>query len=708
MDDSKSKTISGETIRIQVGLLDNLMNYIGELVLIRNQFIQITNRSNSRNETILNLGQNLNVVTNELQNDVMKTRMQPIGRIFSKVDHIVSDLSQELGKLIDVKIEGSETELDKTLVEAIKDPLIHIIRNAVDHGIEMPAEREKKGKSPKGKVDLKAFHEGGQVIVQITDDGKGLDENMIKEKAIQKGLVTEEQMSKMTKPQIFNLIFSPGFSTAKKVSNISGRGVGMDVVKTNIEQIGGSIELNSELGYGSVIMLKIPLTLAIVPALIVKSYDEKFAIPQVKLEELVRIDHEDIETDNNFNWLHGKPIYNLRGKVLPLLFLNEILDLSDKSERKSDLNIAVLSANNHSFGLIVDEIIDSTDIVVKPLNSFLKKIPVYSGATIMGDGSVALTLDVIGIAEKEKISSNENLLQADSGLSASTTTHDIYNSEEYLLVDLEVPGKFAIPLGLVNRLENFDMSDIEYSGEYKLLNYRDDIMPIISVAEHLGHHPSTKKAMDTNIKIVVIKYKDRFYGIEVKAIADILNINGIVDEKSRNKAIFGTINHENEIIMCIDVYNLISSMTEFSDSKDANGSSLHGELSQLKVVLVDDSQFYRNYILNALNDLGIQTVVAHDGAEVVEMIKNDSKLTFDLLISDIEMPKMNGFDLITFIRGHEKHRNVKAIAMSTKYSDSWVSKGKNAGFNEYLKKFKEQELIDTIKKIFNFDHKKAA
>ncbi|RZA18572.1 MAG: chemotaxis protein CheA, partial [Proteobacteria bacterium] len=317
---------NSETLRVQVNLLDNLMNLVGELVLVRNQVIQRSN-SHSEDAEFVNLSQRLDVITTELQNEIMKTRMQPIGTILTKFHRLIRDMARDLNKDINLKLEGTETELDKTLIEAVKDPLTHIIRNSIDHGIESREERASKNKTKSGTIQIRAFHEGGQIVIEIIDDGRGLQRQKIGNKAIERGLITAEQFKKMSDREVCNLIFLPGFSTAEKVSNISGRGVGMDVVRTNIEKIGGVVDITSVEGNGSTMRLKIPLTLAIVPALLVKTDGQCFAIPQVKLTELVRLQRGDGHGENRIEYLQGQAVFRLRGRLLPLLSLEDLLGL---------------------------------------------------------------------------------------------------------------------------------------------------------------------------------------------------------------------------------------------------------------------------------------------------------------------------------------------------------------------------------------------
>jgi two-component system chemotaxis sensor kinase CheA len=395
-DDSCSKSQSAETIRVDVHLLDRLMNLVGELVLTRNQITQFSARQTDPN--LVSPAQQLNLLTSELQEEVMKTRMQPISNIFDKFPRVVRDVATANGKQVLIEMEGKETELDRSLLEAIKDPLTHIVRNSVDHGIEAPEQRIARGKRPEGRLKLSACHEGGQVLVEISDDGAGIDTTRVKNKAVERGIITAQQCARMSEGELLNLVFLPGFSTAEKVTNLSGRGVGMDVVKTNIDRVNGTVDLQSYPGKGTSIKIKIPLTLAIVRAVIIQTYGKRFAIPQVNIQELVRLDADRVQTE--IESVHGVPVYRMRGRLLPLVYLSEELKLEKQSgqlDGDKAVNIVVLQANDHPFGLVVDEINDSEEIVVKPLSKQLRGLNVFAGATIMGDGKVALILDVVGL-----------------------------------------------------------------------------------------------------------------------------------------------------------------------------------------------------------------------------------------------------------------------------------------------------------------------
>jgi two-component system chemotaxis sensor kinase CheA len=389
------------SIRVDVALLDKLMNLVGELVLARNQIIQFTGAHSDA--TFLGAAQQLNLITTELQEGVMKTRMQPIGNIWHKFPRVVRDLARSCDKRVELVMEGESTELDKTLIEAIKDPLTHLVRNSVDHGIESPDRRAAAGKPPVGRLLLRAYHEGGQVNVEVIDDGGGLDAEKIRDKAIERGIISADQASRMGEREMLRLIFLPGFSTAAKVTNVSGRGVGMDVVRTNIERIGGTIDLHGKRGVGTTIKIKIPLTLAIIPALVVASGENRYAIPQASLVELVHLEGE--RARDGVELLYGVPVYRLRGKLLTLVYLADALqDTAPPATNVTDeVSIVVLQADDRQFGLVVQAVHDTEEIVVKPLGKHLKGTPVFAGATIMGDGRVALILDILGLAKHTRV-----------------------------------------------------------------------------------------------------------------------------------------------------------------------------------------------------------------------------------------------------------------------------------------------------------------
>ncbi len=560
----KSGGVADTSIRVDVSLLDTLMNLVGELVLARNQILQYA--PESRDSNFQTTTQHLNLVTSELQESVMKTRMQPIGNIWSKYPRIVRDLSISCGKKVRLEMEGKETELDKTLIEAIKDPLTHIVRNSVDHGIETAQVRAERGKPEEGVLLLKAFHEGGQVNIEIIDDGGGINPEKIRDKAISKGLITTEQAARMNNREFVNLIFAPGFSTAEKITNVSGRGVGMDVVRTNIEKIGGTVDIQSVYGQGTTLKVKIPLTLAIIPALTVATGGGRYAIPQVNLLELVRLDGQQAAT--KIEKIQNTPVYRLRGRLLPLIYLHEELQV-EKVEESDIINIVVLQADDRHFGLVVEAINDTEEIVVKPLGQQVKNISAYSGATIMGDGNVALILDVMGLAQKARVISQTQAKKRAEAHGDEATTDA--NRQTLLIIGLG-GQRMAIPLSKVARLEEFNRKNIEHSGDQEVVQYRGEIMPLIYVGNLLGTTSDTSEERD-ELHAVVYTQNNKSVALVVDQICDIVEESIKVKKSGSRHGIMGTVVVQGQVTDLLDLENVILSVdpTFFNENEEVAG-----------------------------------------------------------------------------------------------------------------------------------------
>ena len=550
-----------ETIRVGVNLLDRLMNLVGELVLARNQLLQFS--STRQDAGFQAVSQRMNLIATELQEEVMKTRMQPIGNVWDKFPRTVRDLGLSCGKDVRLEMEGRDTELDRTIIEAIKDPLTHLVRNSIDHGIEPPATRQQAGKDPAGILKLRAFHEGGQVNIEVSDDGVGLNAELIRQKAIERGLVSAQHASRMSDRDIFNLIFLPGFSTAEKVTNVSGRGVGMDVVKTNVEKIGGTVDIQSTAGKGTTVKIKIPLTLAIIPALMVISGRERFAIPQVSLLELVRMDGG--ESGKGIEMVHGAPVYRLRGRLLPLVYLNRELQLSgshsDKHAEDSASNIVVVQADGHEFGLVVDEITDTEEIVVKPLGQQLKGITAYSGTTIMGDGRVALILDILGLAQRAQVISARDSALAEKNKTAARADA-VTDHQTLLVVQCGDKGRIAIPLSLVARLEEFPLSAVEMAGSQEVMQYRGQIMPLLRLSRVVAGAVATapNAAGDSRLQVVVYSEAGRSVGLIVDRIVDIVDEKLVVQTPAERQGVLGSSVIQKRVTDLLDVPKVVRSV----------------------------------------------------------------------------------------------------------------------------------------------------
>jgi len=543
--------VADSTLRVEVANLDRLMNLAGELVLVRNQLLQFATRI--EDSTFNPILQRLNLITTELQEGVMKTRMQPIGNLWNKFPRIVRDLAMAFGKQVRLEMDGKETELDKTLLEAIKDPLTHIVRNSVDHGVEGPEERMAAGKPAEGVIHLRAFHEGGQVNIEIRDDGAGVDAEAIRRKAVERKLVSAEAAAAMSDRELMNLIFLPGFSTARQVTNVSGRGVGMDVVKTNIRRIGGIVDMQSERGKGSVLKIKIPLTLAIIPALVVKVEGERFAVPQVSLLELVRLEGEQART--GIEHIHGAPVYRLRGHLLPLVSLRAQLGYAPAADTDK-VNIVVLQADGRPFGLVVDEITDTEEIVVKPLWSQLKQIRLFAGATIMGDGSVALILDVLGLAQQSHVIEEDRREQ----LAAYADQRDEDEGDRETLLLFKVgDNHMAVPLDQVDRLEELPLDRVERTGDQEVVQYRGRILPLVRPERHLPERRAERRGEgqpSEQLNVVVFSHEGASYGLVVDSIEDIAHEAVTVKREATREGVLGVVVVHERITEMLDLQRL--------------------------------------------------------------------------------------------------------------------------------------------------------
>jgi len=549
--ETSSSAIAESNVRIDVAILDRLMNLVGELVLARNQVLQIGSRI--EDAAFANAAQRLSLITSELQEQVMRTRMQPIGSVWSKLPRVVRDLAVACGKQVRVEMTGKDTELDRTILEAIKDPLVHVVRNAVDHGIESAELRRERGKPRTGSLMLRAYHQAGQVNIEISDDGGGIDVERVRQKALERQLITREQSDRMGEHEVAQLVFQPGFSTAAKVTNISGRGVGMDVVKTNIERIGGTLDLTSRPGQGTTLRIRIPLTLAIVPALIALSGGQRFAIPQTNLLEIVRLEGE--EGLRSIEDLYGAPIYRLRGNLLPLVYLGKTLKLPERpSDKDASVHIVVLQADEAKFGLIVDSVLDTEEIVVKPLGNELKST-LFAGATIMGDGRVALILDVSGLAQHAHAAA-QSRDGARSRSRAAAVAADVGAEERQslLLFTTDRPGVMALPLSMIARLEELSATQIERIGDLCVAQYRGEVMPLVSLAG-----PSGEAALQEPVPAIVYESGGHQVGFLVRKILDVVEDSAELDRRTAQDGVLGTSIIQGRVTEILDVEGLVRS-----------------------------------------------------------------------------------------------------------------------------------------------------
>jgi two-component system chemotaxis sensor kinase CheA len=561
------RSIADSSIRVDVDLLDSLMRQVGELVLCRNQIVRQAGLQEDLD--LVRASQRLNLIATELQEGVMRTRMQPIDHLWSKLPRVVRDLGSQCGKRVRLEMIGRETELDRTLLEAVKDPLTHLVRNAVDHGLESAQQRIRTGKAAEGVLTLRAFHEGGQVVVEVTDDGAGIDPDRIRTKMQEKGLRTAAQLDRLSAAEALQLIFTPGFSTAAAVTNVSGRGVGMDVVKTNIEAIGGTIEIESVLGRGTTCRLRIPLTLAIVSSLTIECAGDRYAIPQVNLAELVALDRQ--QADDQLEHVGTAEVFRLRGMLLPIVRLSDVLQVEPGRE-DGQLVIAVLQSDGRRFGLLVDRVLNAEEIVVKPLSAHLKSIGIYSGATILGDGAVALILDVQALAKRcLRQDALERDLAQRSVLDAAADTVD-----QVLLAGIGDGRQVAIPLSMVTRLEQVAANRVERVGRREVIQYRGGILPTVRLDQHL--HATNVRA-DDELTVIVYTSGGRSVALVVQDIVDI--VDGVdVRSDIEDDGLLGSAVVCDRVIELLDVRSAIQAADpNFFTASDAREQAGPGVLS---------------------------------------------------------------------------------------------------------------------------------
>ena len=641
----KNSAVSESAIRVDVGLLDKLMNLVGELVLARNQVLQFTTQK--EDGALTATAQRLNLITTELQENVMKTRMQPIGVVWNKLPRLVRDTAHACGKLVRLEMDGAGTELDKTIIEAIKDPLTHLVRNCCDHGIETSEERVRAGKPPHGVISLKAYHEGGQVNIEVADDGAGVDVVRVKLKALEKGLLRPEQAERMSEHEATHLMFLPGFSTAKSVTNVSGRGVGLDVVRCNIERIGGTVDVSSTKGKGTLIRLKIPLTLAIIPGLIVVSGGERFLIPQASLLELIRIEGD---SGGKIERVHGTPVYRRRGRLLPVAFLNQVLGLQSTAQDEV-VNIVVLQAEDRQFGLVVDGIRDTQEIVVKPMGKQLKGLTVYSGATIMGDGRVALILDVLGIGQRSGVLANRETQALAAMQAAATATSE---NQRILLFRAGSFPRLALPLSLVARLEEFPQAQVERAGGRHVVQYRGGILTMVSLSSVLEPESQTDTALIREpVEAIVVADGERSFGILVDQILDIVDEAVTIRQSTSRLGLLGSAVVGKQVTDFLDLRAVVQSAApEWLDGRSASRSST--------LLLAEASPLLRGMVRAELEMAGHRVVEAGDAEQALNRMEG---LGVSLVLAASNLPPEGSEGLRDAMRQHSKLAQIPVVEL---------------------------------------------
>lgn len=694
-DSKAAQRVPESNVRVNVAILDRLMNLAGELVLGRNQLLQSIN-SHCDHDHLSAVAARLDQVTSELQEAIMQTRMQPVGAVFNRFPRVVRDLSAKLRKNCDLEIEGGEVEIDKTIIEAIGDPLTHLIRNSVDHGIELPAKRTAAGKKPEGLIRLRAFHQAGKVCIRIEDNGAGIDPARIKSKALSNGLISEAEAAAMSLNDTLRLIFAPGFSTAAEVTDVSGRGVGMDVVKTNIEQIGGTVDIESELGVGSAIHITLPLTLAIIPSMIIGCGEDKFAIPQTNISELVRVPA--VECHERIGQVQGAEVLRLRGALLPLVRLSKLFNSDLDAARgpfedngvedaPRNLNVIVVESGQYRYGVAVDALYDSEEIVVKPLGRQLKELNYLAGATILGDGRVALILDITGIALHASLRSCEELNEAEDDAANGALAADIHR----LLLFANAPTEhFAIPMACVSRIERTATRDIIEVGGRLLLPYRGSTLPLLALEEYI-----TAKPRETELEhlfVIVFAVSNREVGLIAPSLNDICNVDLQVDDSVlREPGVAGVLVIDEHPTRLLD----LMAISRTAHPEWAEQTPQVAEATSKHILIAEDSAFFRRHVQQTLTDEGYTVTAAEDGQEGWEKLQEMNPLP-DLVVTDVEMPRMSGLDLCKAIRGDQRTHGLPVIALTSLASDADIARGKAVGIDDYQVKLDKANLLTAI------------
>jgi len=711
----KSAFDFGNTVRIHTDLLDKLMLQAGELVLVRNQHLLTVTESDPVSRSIAH---RLDLITSELQATIISTRMQPVGKVIDKFPRIVRDLGKSLGKQIRITITGSEAELDKTMLESLTDPLIHIIRNSCGHGIESPEERLKAGKPKTGQITLSAYHEAGRVNIKISDDGRGVDVHRIQQKVLEKGLKTEVELDQMSHQEVLNFVFLPGFSTMDQADDLSGRGVGMDVVKTSIEKLGGSFDFESKMGEGTTIILRLPLTLAIIPSLIITSREQLYAIPQVSLVELVTLYDEDVVT--RIERAGDQEVFRLRDRLLPIVRLSEVLarprvftreiraeiteryheeqqkawqEYVDARTRGEDLgwspalHFVVLKVGNKHYGLVFDRIVGTEEIVVKPMHSAVKFIGIYSGATIMGNGKTALILDVGGIARHTGITLADKIMEE---------REKAFRSQELQTVLLFKSGlkeQFALFLPLIRRIEPISMNDIELIGDCEYITIDGTSTLIIRLDHVLNVSPIVEQEQ---MHLILPRHMKRSVGILMSGFVDVIEAAVDLDLDSYPAdGLLGTAILNESMTLFLDVYRLVEIIKPkffFRDRQEASGALDLKAGSGRRILLLEDVAFFRNLIKGYLESEGYRVVAVEDGKAGLEQMDENG---FDLIIADLEMPVMNGGEFMSKVR-QGGHQDIPAMALTSLDTEKDRRKAMECGFNHYEVKLDREHFLTVV------------
>ena len=673
------------TIRLHVTLLDSLMTLAGELVLSRNQLSESLDRRNERG--IRSSAQRINLVTSELQEIVTQTRMQPLGTLFSRFPRLVRDLARDLEKQIELKLEGGDVEIDKTILEGLSDPLTHMIRNAVDHGIESPTERAAKGKPPGGTVTLAASHHAGQVVIELSDDGKGLAVDRVAASCVAKGLITPEQVLTMPDREKMALIFLPGVSTATKVTGVSGRGVGMDVVKTNLDKLGGKIEIESAVGTGTRFRIKLPLTLAIIPSLLVSDSGARFAIPQVNVAELIRIPATQIP--QRIDRAGDGEVLLLRDRLVPLLYLSDALGTPRRDQTAQALNVVLVNTGALEYGLVIERLHETVEIVVKPLGRHLKGLPEYAGATILGDGRVALILDTAELAARNGMGTQPSAARNAAGPDGPSAEEEL---QSLLLFHNAPEETCAIPIEQVSRVERIAAAQVESIGGRRAMQYRGASLPLVTLHDRAA---VADLLPEQRWVVIVFERAGRPFGLLAAEPLDMIQTALAADTVTlRQPGIAGSAILDGRTTLLADVYELAG-----LDPPHASPSAVADVPAQTTTVLLaEDSDFFRAQIQRVIEGAGCRVLSAPDGQAAWELLDRHAS-EIDVVATDIEMPRLDGLSLTRKLRADARFSSLPVIVLSSLAGADDIDRGMAAGVTEYQVKLDRDQLLDSLHRV---------
>ena len=697
------KILTDDSIRVKVSSLNSLLNLTGEIVLMRNQLLRLTKDPEKNKQELAILSKNIDVLITNLHKEVMKTRMQPIGTIFNKFPRMVREIAKNLGKKVQIELKGLDVKIDRSMIEALIDPLTHLARNSIDHGIEFPSERSDKGKDSQGKIILQAKYENGRVIIDISDDGAGLDLEKVQERALNKKIIKESDIAVIKESDIANLIFMPGFSTAKEVTSLSGRGMGLDIVKTNIEKVGGRVEVFSDKDIGTTFRLNLPLTLVIINAFIIIVCEKFFAIPQNDIREVVLVGNGE-NKNRSIKMVQDKPSLLLRGELIPLIGLGAFLHMEDENKFKEKLikaineklllRILIIKSGNRAYGIIVDEIHDSEEIMLKPLSKAIGNCGLYSGMTVLGDGKIAMIIDTEGLRNQANISFKEVAVKKIAELVEETA-----NTEERMLLLFKASGNeiLGVDMSLISRVQKIHIDSLIKVGSKYYFKYNSENIRVIRPEHYIPISNNKNKAK--NAYVIIPKDLSYRTAIIVEEILDTVCTDiSIQPNCGKGIAICGSQFIKDKLITLIDFTELLQLVTpkynklcskEVLIMKDNNKD-------KIKILVVEDTQVFAKTLKNILEKEGYQVILAKNGIEGINLLKNN---LFNLIISDIEMPEMDGLTFIKNVRNIDEAKNIPAIALTSLNDEQDRQRGFEAGFDYYEIKLNEKELIDIVNAI---------